>query len=486
MTSSLFRDRSAFAPASAYRLLPCRFLRLDAERYVLTSDVGEYVVLSRRELEAFVKHELDPASDPYRTLKSKHFLFDDNSRCALDLAALKLRTRAERLAEFTALHLFVVTLRCDLSCHYCQVSRQTEDRVSFDMSLAHAMKALELVFKSPSPQLKIEFQGGEPLLAFDTVRAIVVAAEQMNLVHKRDLEFVVATNLNLLTDEILEFCSAHKVALSTSLDGPADLHDKHRVRRGEGSHAATVAGIRRAQEALGAGRVQALMTTTEASLGRATDIIDEYVRLGLSSVFLRSLSPYGFAVRSRLTRRYDASAWLAFYKQGVAHALNLAKQGVDIREEFATLLLSNVLKPRGSGFVDLQSPAGIGIGAVVYNYDGAVYASDEGRMLAEMGNQSFRLGHVDEQGYEDLFLNDALVTLLDESVGESSPMCSDCAFVPFCGTDPVFHVATMGEPVGHKALSGFCHKQMGVLRYLICLLEDDPGARVILEQWVWS
>jgi hypothetical protein len=29
------------------------------------------------------------------------------------------------------------------------------------------------------------------------------------------------------------------------------------------------------------------------------------------------------------------------------------------------------------GYVDLMSPAGIGIGAVVYNYDGHVYASDE-------------------------------------------------------------------------------------------------------------
>ncbi len=44
------------------------------------------------------------------------------------------------------------------------------------------------------------------------------------------------------------------------------------------------------------------------------------------------------------------------------------------------------------GYVDLTSPAGIGIGAIVYNYDGDVYASDEGRMLAEMGDTTFRLG----------------------------------------------------------------------------------------------
>jgi hypothetical protein len=34
------------------------------------------------------------------------------------------------------------------------------------------------------------------------------------------------------------------------------------------------------------------------------------------------------------------------------------------------------------GYVDLRSPAGAGLGALVYNYDGSVFASVEGRMLA--------------------------------------------------------------------------------------------------------
>ena len=34
--------------------------------------------------------------------------------------------------------------------------------------------------------------------------------------------------------------------------------------------------------------------------------------------------------------------------------------------------------------MDLRSPAGAGMGVVVYNYNGNVYASDESRMLAEM------------------------------------------------------------------------------------------------------
>ena len=46
--------------------------------------------------------------------------------------------------------------------------------------------------------------------------------------------------------------------------------------------------------------------------------------------------------------------------------------------------------------MDLTSPAGIGIGGLVYNYDGNIYASDEGRMLAEMKDNTFLLGTVDD------------------------------------------------------------------------------------------
>ncbi len=40
------------------------------------------------------------------------------------------------------------------------------------------------------------------------------------------------------------------------------------------------------------------MTTTERSLDRIEDIIDEYVGLGLMDI-LRPLSPYGFAVKTK-------------------------------------------------------------------------------------------------------------------------------------------------------------------------------------------
>ena len=105
-------------------------------------------------------------------------------------------------------------------------------------------------------------------------------------------------------------------------------------------------------------------------------------------------------------------------------------------------------------------------------------------MLAEMDDDSFRLGHLDSDSFESVMTNEALLSALSDSMVEGAPMCSDCAFMPYCGADPVFHKATQGDVVGHKALSAFCKRQMTLLRHLISVLEDDADSREILLGWV--
>ena len=164
--------------AGGYKLLPLRFTVLDEGRYVVTNMAGEYRVLTRSMLDQLVNHRLPQGEGLYDDLKASHFLYDADSAVALPLTGLKYRTKLEQIAQFTGLHIFVVTLRCDYSCPYCQVSRQTDDQVAYDMSKATADKALELVFQSPNPNIKIEFQGGETLLNFELIRHIVRRARE--------------------------------------------------------------------------------------------------------------------------------------------------------------------------------------------------------------------------------------------------------------------------------------------------------------------
>ncbi len=209
---SRFQPLSFYAVDSkTYQLLPFRFSRLDEHKYILTNLAGEFHTLDSSKLRPFAEHRLPPDDPDYIDLRSKQFLLDGRNEIAPELLALKVRTKFSRLAEFTALHIFVVSLRCEHSCPYCQVSRQSEDKAAFDMTAEIAERSLDLVFGSPASAIKIEFQGGEPLLDFELVKKIVLSAEARNATAKRTLGFVIATNLALVNRQILEFCNDHQI-----------------------------------------------------------------------------------------------------------------------------------------------------------------------------------------------------------------------------------------------------------------------------------
>ena len=173
------------------------------------------------------------------------------------------------------------------------------------MTKETAERAIALMFRSPSPHLTLEFQGGEPLLNFDLIRFIVLRCKQQAALSNKQLSIVVATNLALATDEMLHFFRDEGVSVSTSLDGPAFLHNANRPRPGANSHKLTLQNIERARAILGRQHVAALMTTTRLSLDYPKEIIDEYVRLGFHSIFLRPISPYGFAARTYAKTGYE-------------------------------------------------------------------------------------------------------------------------------------------------------------------------------------
>lgn len=472
------------APIKEYSLLPFKFARLNAEKVLLTNDFGEFEIISSDVFDAFTAKSLDGSSDTYFNLRSKFFLTDARGNTHTRIMASKYRTKKSFLEGFTKLHIFVVSLRCDHSCPYCQVSRQSEDRLRYDMSTETAHRAVDLMLRAPSPHVTCEFQGGEALLNFERVKDIVHYATDKNQAIGKTIQFVICTNLSTLTDEHIEFFKKHDIKASTSLDGPAFLHDKNRPFTKGSSHAITETNIRRCQEALGRENVSALMTTTKESLNYPREIVDEYLRMDLGSLFVRSLSPYGFAVKTAKAIGYGATEFFAFYKTALDYIIDINRQGRTFSEAYATMLLQKILTPYPIGFVDLQSPAGAGFGVVVYNYDGDVYASDEARMLAEMRDPRFRLGNVLENTYEEIFFGERMQAIAAASCNEALAGCSDCVFQTYCGADPVYHYATQGDMFGNRAASGFCKKNMATFHYLFQLLQTDDSELFDIF-WAW-
>jgi sulfatase maturation enzyme AslB (radical SAM superfamily) len=168
--ASGFKNIEYYSGSSQYSLLPFRFTKLDEQRYVATNLAGEHIILPAEEIGALIEKRISAESPFIEELESKHFISRGNLDAHLELLAAQIRTRQSRLPDLAALHMFVVTLRCNQSCGYCQVSRVSEDRHAFDMSEETADRAIDLMLQSPSEHLKVEFQGGESLLNFPLIK----------------------------------------------------------------------------------------------------------------------------------------------------------------------------------------------------------------------------------------------------------------------------------------------------------------------------
>lgn len=458
----------------------------DGEGTMLVSnDQGDYALLAMTDFDALRSGSIDAENPRFHDLVAKG-LIERKDRGGQGLDATVLRTRKSFLLEGPSLHIFVVTLRCDHACAYCQVSRAAMNASGYDMSVEDAEAAIERVFESPNQALTIEFQGGEPTVRFDLIRHIVAKVEERNQVELRSINFSLVSTLHHLSDDDAAFCRDHGIHISTSIDGHAEVHNAYRRNPTRDSWQRTVESLERVRQLVGHDGVVAMPTLTKAALDYPERLVDTYIDLGFRSLFLRPMSPHGFAGKTRRSIGYSMAEFIAFYEKVLAYLLKLNATGIEITETYSSILLRHVLTPFGSNYVDLRSPAGAGFAVLVYNYDGQVYPADEARMAAESGDGRFSLGSVHEP-LDTLLGSEAMRWLTTGAVAEDLPGCRDCAFVPFCGADPVYHATFHGDPIGHRESSEFCQKHMGMFRILFRKLhEADPETMRTFQAWAFN
>lgn len=185
--------------------------------------------------------------------------------------------------------ILVPTLRCNLSCSYCQVSRASVDSPKHDWSdatLGHVLALIDSVGRRP---LKIEFQGGEPTLRPDLISAVIDRSTRYP-----DRTFVICTNLSRVDATTLTIFDRPDVFISTSLDGDLDTHRRNRT----GSDAATDLFRTNFDFLLaryGPGKISALPTINPVDPPSANDLIDAFAARGVNAIFLRPINFHGFA-----------------------------------------------------------------------------------------------------------------------------------------------------------------------------------------------
>lgn len=466
------------------RLLPFQFKYHENNRVLLVNECGDHYFVSQGTFEALISGTITPENESYFDLQSRLFIkgADGDGAFALQKASAKYRSRKAYLRDFTSLHMMVVTLRCNQRCEYCQVSCADQDAHKYDMPLSTAHKIVDTIFESPSKSIKIEFQGGEPTLHWDVVKGTVLYAQEKQQNSDKALYFVLCTNLVGITQEQLIFCRDNNICISTSLDGPKPLHDRNRVLRiGDSSYDLFTQKLALAREIVGEDAVDALMTTSALSLKEMHRVIDEYVKHGFNGIFIRSLNPYGFAAEKADLLGYSMQQFVESYIEALKYIFTINRERF-FPEYFATILLSRILTPFSTGFVDLQSPAGTGISGAIYDYDGSVYPSDEARMLARMGDSHFNLGNVHHDAYKSIFGGPKLRGIIKDACVETTPSCAYCAYQAYCGTDPVRNYLETGSEARKMEGTPFCIKHKGIFDYLFSLLANMSEAE---ENTLW-
>lgn len=456
-------------------------------KVVVTNLEGNHVVLSGDDFHRFAAGKLEAGSPLQARLRDGNFLregFDAKK------AADKYRARRRFLNAGPNLHIFVVTLRCNETCVYCHASRANMDAVHTDMTREIAEKSVDLALQSTNPGVTIEFQGGEPLVAFDVVKHVITYATEQNKKAGKDLEFTMVSNLSLMDDEKLEYLLKHKVQLCTSIDGPAHLHDAQRKLPGGSAHALSkkwISRINAAYESMGLDptlyHVEALLTTTRDTLPLWKEVVDTYVDLGCRALFLRPVDPFGWMDKTGKRVDYPRAEYLAFYRQAVDYMISLNQQGKQILERFASIFLSKILVD-DPNFLDIRSPAGAGIGQLAYNYDGKIFTCDEGRMLHEGGDSSFHIGDVFKSTYRQLVGHETVRAMVIASNLDGQPDCVNCSYNPYCGTQTTHLHKSFGSIFGRMRESTLCAVHKGIQDYLFERLSgDDPAVLDVFRKW---
>ena len=443
---------------------------------LLTGDTGCWRFFTKDQFNDFMNDEISEDSAVYQMLEEEHFCYHGSQEAFIQDSIDEIRSGNSYLFEATSLFIFAVTNECNNRCVYCQANGCGTLR---KMTIEVAKAALDRIAGTPAKTITIEFQGGEPLMNFPVIRYIVENANEF--LPGKEVQFTLVSNLSLITDEIAKFLDDHHVSISTSLDGFRELHDMNRPAANHTSSFENMLAGREKIERLGM-KTGAIQTTTAQALCYPEKIVQTYAELGYNMIFLRPLTRLGSAARRWNEIGYSPEQYLSFYRKALEEIIRMNKKGVPMVEYHAALLLSKIMRGKALNYMELRSPCGAGIGQVAITANGNVYTCDEGRMIAETGDEAFLIGNVLKDDYNDWMNSSCCKAVCSASLLETLPGCCDCVYKPYCGVCPVVNYAINRNIT--QISKDRCAIYKGILDLIFgYLIDGDEETFRLFEEW---
>ncbi len=147
-------------------------------------------------------------------------------------------TALQQSAPIKALCLHV-SHDCNLRCQYCFASTGDFGTGRKIMDIETAKRAIDFVIQRSGSRrnIEVDFFGGEPLMAMDTVKATVAYARSIEKKAGKCFRFTITTNGFLLDDENIDYINREMSNAVLSLDGRPQVNDRMRKTvNGKGSY----------------------------------------------------------------------------------------------------------------------------------------------------------------------------------------------------------------------------------------------------------
>lgn len=312
---------------------------------------------------------------------------------------------------------FKLTESCNLACKYCYQEGKLDS--GYFMSEATLDKALSEVAGNTQGTMHLLWFGGEP-----TLYGLKRFAKAMELVDKhfagRTVYHGMQTNGSLITEEWAALLAERKFAVTVSVDGPRELHDKQRPLRSadgrpKGSFDKVMQGIDNLHKAGIFPRVSAVITP-EALL-QPEELVSWYEKQGFHEMDFVPSTRYH---KGDFEVEVDGAQFKEFILKVCERWLELNNPNFKVR-----LLSETARKLAGHAphYCKLEGRCSHFAG---FGWNGDVYPCDE-----FSGMKEFCLGNIHQSSLRELMTSEKAVEFF-RRWAEIPPECASCRWLHFC------------------------------------------------------
>jgi His-Xaa-Ser system radical SAM maturase HxsB len=454
------------------QILPFRYRQFD-DSVLVTSEGGDFVFLPKDIIPRILSNQLSDSE--CEILLGKRIIAPSDEDWRVKSLALEAQQRFQKTPRSISYLILVPTLRCNLTCSYCQVSRAPIDAHGYDWDESTLGLLDDFFDKNVASRVKIEFQGGEISLRPDLIGAVEVIAKK----HCSEVELVACTNLYEITPEFEKFISEPNFFVSTSLDG--DDAAMMLNRTGDLKSAKkNIKNIHYIIDKYGIDKVSFLPTITEATRDKPEKLIDIYFELGASSIFLRPVNYMGFARKRHEEASTDFESWVEFFERSFEHIKKLNRTRY-FEEMYLGDLVRRIFIRSDWTFVDFRSPSKFLHNYALVDFDGSIYPSDEARMLTRTKTVDLSVGSLAE-GFDE----EKISQLNFSALNQTNPDCIHCSYLPYCGVDTIDDLSRYGRVDLPKSETWFCNKQMFLFDWIFEKIKSRNTEWLnIFSRWIY-